>query len=373
MSIAATLLSKRTLSTIGLAVALSWGASQLIFVNAEQRISEVQIPIPVDTQHYKIEPNYHRVANFVGQVRAFQDAALGFEVSGKIATMPGREGFSVTVGDTLATLDAARIEANLAAAKAELDRIDADREMATLRKDRLAELEAEGLASKQAYDEARLAEQALSAARDAVQARLSNAQLDLEKSTLKAPYSGHIAQRFVNEGAVVAAGTPVLRLVAESSKEVHVGVPLEFKAQLQIGRYYQLQIDGLPVTGTLRAIRTDVDASTLTVTAVIVLPAESTAFVGSTARLMLDEVIPIQGGWLPISALIEGDKGLWNVLTAKQSDGKFRAEREVVEVIYARGDRAYVRGSLENGSQVITTGLQRFSPGSVVAPIGSEH
>ncbi len=352
---------------------MSWGASQLIFVNAEQRISDSQIPIPVETRTYQVVSSYTRTANFVGQVRAFQDAVLSFEVSGKIATMPGREGFNVDVGDTLATLDTARIATNLAAAEAELARIDADREMALLRKNRLAELEAEGLASKQAFDEARLAEQALTAARQATNARLSNAQLDFEKSTLRAPYSGHVAQRFVNEGAVVAAGTPVLRLVADSSKEVHVGVPMEFKNQLRIGGYYDLQIDGLPVTGTLRAVRTDVDASTLTVSAVIVLPTESRALAGATARLLLNESIDTQGGWLPISALIEGDKGLWNVLVVEAIGGKHVAQREVVEVVYAHGDQAYVRGSLKDGSLVISTGLQRFSPGSAVAPIGIEH
>ena len=42
-------------------------------------------------------------------------------------------------------------------------------------------------------------------------------------------------------------------------------------------------------------------------------------------------------------------------------------ERRVVEVLHAEADRAYVRGTLQDGDWVVRTGVQRLVPGQQVA------
>ncbi len=53
----------------------------------------------------------------------------------------------------------------------------------------------------------------------------------------------------------------------------------------------------------------------------------------------------------------------------KDSDGGMAAVREVVEVLHVSGDRAYVRGSINDGDKLIADGVHRIAPGTLVAPL----
>ena len=346
-------------------------ATALIFANTEETISQAKAPLPVATATYSREASYQRSANFVGVVRAGSDSAVGFEVAGTVRAMPARVGTRVAAGDVLASLDTDRREAQQRAVQAELRRLEADLELARLRRERLADLRADGLAAQQSYDEARLGEQALLAAREATRANLDGARLELEKSQLLAPFDGVVAARLVQEGAVVNAGTPVLRLVAASGYEAHIGVPVERASQLEVGSEHPLKLGDQRFSATLRAIRADVDPATLTVGAIFDLPEDIGAHEGETVLMTLDESINISGGWLPVSALLEGDRGLWNVLVVSTSEGGTVTAREAVEVIYSRGKQVFVRGTLADGAQVVATGVHRLSPGMPVEPIAA--
>ena len=160
--------------------------------------------------------------------------------------------------------------------------------------------------------------------------------------------------------------------MASSAFEAHIGVPSEVGATLQVGKNYRLTVAGVQVSARLRAIRNDVDAATLTVGAVLELPPETRLNAGENVVLELEEAVSAQGGWVPMSALIAGDRGLWNVLVVEERDGHAIALRESVEVVYNREDRAFVRGTLRENALVIATGLQRLSPGSRVEPLPSQ-
>jgi hypothetical protein len=83
--------------------------------------------------------------------------------------------------------------------------------------------------------------------------------------------------------------------------------------------------------------------------------------------MQFEERVTAPGGWLPLSALLEGDKGLWTVLVTREGEsGTIITARESVEVIYNEGDRVYVRGTVANGAAVVASGVQRLSPGSPV-------
>ncbi len=74
-----------------------------------------------------------------------------------------------------------------------------------------------------------------------------------------------------------------------------------------------------------------------------------------------------RGAWLPLSALTEGAKGLWTVLTVvEREDGPLIA-REAVEVLHVEHGRAFVRGNLAKESRVVVNGTNRIIPGQRVA------
>ena len=360
----------KSLWAIALAVGLTLGATALIKGNKVTTTSVERAPMPVAATLYQQQPAFTRGANYLGVIRAGSDSVVGFEVAGVLIGLTATEGMRVSSGDVLARLGTDRRQARLDAAAASFNRVAAERAQAEARAERIAQLVKDGSASEQDYDDARFSAQALTAAESTAAAQRQSAQLELEKSTLRAPYEAVVAERLVQTGAVVAPGTPVLRLVTATGREAHVGVPPNVARRLAVGTTYSLALQGEQVTAELRSIRDDIDPTTLTVGAVFDLPANTTVAVGESAVLQIAETVDTAGGWLPISALLEAPRGLWDVLTiTPDAAGKQRAQRESVEILYTRGNQVFVRGTLANGVAVVASGLQRISPGDLVEPI----
>lgn len=360
----------KSLWAVALAIGVSLGGTTLIKANKVTTTSVERIPMPVAATVFKQQPMFTRNANYLGVIKAGSDSVVGFEVAGVLTDLPATEGMRVSPGDVLAQLGTDRRQARLDAAAATNSRVSAERAQAEARAERIAQLVEDGSASEQDYDDARFSAQALAAAESTAAAQRQSAQLELEKSTLRAPYEAVVARRLVQIGAVVAPGTPVLRLVTATGREAHVGVPADMARRLVAGNAYKLALKGKRVTAELRSIRDDLDATTLTVGAVFDLPASTAVAVGESAVLQIAETVDSAGGWLPISALLEAPRGLWDVLTiTPDAEGKQRAQRESVEILYTRGNEVFVRGTLANEVAVVASGLQRISPGDLVEPV----
>ena len=360
----------KSLWAVALAIGLSLGGTALIKANKVTTTSVERTPMPVAATLYSQQASFTRDARYLGVIRAGSDSVVGFEVAGVLTSLTATEGMRVSPGDVLAQLGTDRRQARLDAAAAAFERVVAERAKSEARAERIARLVEAGSASEQDYDDARFAAQALSAAENTAAAQRQSAQLELEKSTLRAPYEAVVAERLAQTGAVVAPGTPVLRLVTAAGREAHVGVPADVARRLVSGHTYSLLLQGEQVTAELRSIRDDLDPNTLTVGTVFDLPVDASVTVGESALLQIAETVNSAGGWLPISALLEAPRGLWDVLTiTPDAEGKQRAQRESVEILYTRGNEVFVRGTLANEVAVVASGLQRISPGDLVEPV----
>jgi len=361
---------QRSLGVVALAIAITLAATSLIEANKVTTTSESRAPMPVAATLFSVRSSFQREANYLGVIKAGSDSDIGFEVAGVVTALPATEGKRVAPGEVLAQLGIDRRQARLDAARAAYERVVAERSLADTRQGRLASLLTDGSVSQQEYDDTRFTAQALAAAENSAAAELQSVELELTKSTLVAPYGAVVAERLVQIGTVVAPGTPVLRLVTTTGREAHIGVPVDVARRLIPGASHSLALRDRLIEGRLRSIRDDVDPATLTVGTVFDLPADTAISVGESVRLLVNEPIPMAGGWLPITALLEAPRGLWDVLTITADEkGQYRAHRESVEVIYTRGNEVFVRGTLEEGAAVVASGLQRISPGDLVEPV----
>ena len=358
---------RHTVKWLLLAVGCTAALTALLYARAGISGAESQhqaLPVAVIT--FTTTDAYTRETTFLGLIRAGQRSDLGFEVAGLVQELGVREGSRVAAREQVARLDTGQVEARRDALAADLERVRAELELARLKADRQRDLSETGAVSREALDESRLRATALEAQLKSARAQLTGIELVLSKSTLFAPYNGVIAERFVNEGAVVAAGTPVLRIVASDIREAHVGIAVEQAARLQAGASYPLQLRDRDIEARLRSIRPDIDPVTLTTTAVFDLPSGSVGLDGEPLTLKLSETVTESGGWLPVSALIEGERGLWNVLRIEGDDKGMTTVREAVEVLHLEGDRAFVRGTLGSGQRVVADGVHRVTPGTPV-------
>tara|TARA_R110002110_G_scaffold107320_2_gene268477 strand:+ start:45835 stop:46962 length:1128 start_codon:yes stop_codon:yes gene_type:complete len=365
--------SVRTLLlSLGLAAGLTALLTTAITLRASLAGQPQTAPLPVTTTLFQQQDSYDQALRLTGLLQARDRARLAFEVAGLLLSLSVREGEHVAAGAELAQLDTRQLHAQRAVAAADLASVEADLELARLRSERSTRLQATGAISAQDADAARLGEAALASRRQALLARLDSIDLDLEKSTLRAPYDGVVAARDVDPGTVLAVGTPVLQLVSAGTLQARIGIPAGHVAALVPGQRYPLHLRSGSVAAVLSAVRADLDPRTRTALAVFDLPAGAAALDGEIATLVLPETVAAGGGWLPISALLEGERGIWTVLRLGQrDDGATVAQREAVEVLHVDGNRAYVRGSLQPGQRVIADGIHRIAAGTPVQPLES--
>ena len=177
---------------------------------------------------------YQVTARTQGTVQPRTESTLIPEVSGRVIEMSPklRAGEFFEAGDTLLRIDPREYEAAVAIAKAELTQAQA----------RLAEEQARGAQAKR--DWRRLGERGkpdalvlrlpqLSSARAAVnsaKARLVQRELQLERTTLVAPYAGRVLEKNVDVGQFVNTGNVLAQIYAVDYVEIRL--PLS-DAQLQ--------------------------------------------------------------------------------------------------------------------------------------------
>ncbi len=166
---------------------------------------------------------------------------------------------------------------------------------------------------------------------------------------------------------MVAAGTTVVELLQTGRRQVRIGVSVEAARQLEAGQTYRLRSAGQEFKGRLMTQRPDLQTGTRTATVLFEAVGGGDVPFGEIVELLLERDVAAKGVWLPISALSEGRKGLWSVLTVVERDGGQSVVREAVEVLHVDDGRAYVRGTIGTGARIVTNGTNRIIPGQRVA------
>jgi len=407
---------------------LGIGLLRLSTPTAEAKITSHASIIPVKTQRIKAVNSYQVLQKYTGEVAPARASELGFERGGRVVWLQVDRGDRITAGNAIAKLDTSNLEAQkqellarkaqaiaildelktgprpekIAVARAQVQDLEQQLKLENLKGQRRKNLYTEGAISREQYDEVAFNANALSrrlaaarsnldeflagtrkeqiAAQQAVvkqlDASISNLEITIAKSTIKAPFSGTIAQRRLDEGTVVNTGQPVVRLVENTQTEVEIGVPVQLIDKLVPGSRQTVEIGQNTYQARVRSILPEVNPTTRTRSVILTLPDSQSQSVasGQIARLQLSQTISTNGYWLPITALVRGKRGLWScyaLIAAENNIGikKYRVERRDVEVLYNQGDRVLVRGAIKTGDRVIPEGTQRIVNGQLVRPI----
>lgn len=312
---------------------------------------------------------------FTGRVEANRTAELGFERSGLLREVKVREGERVTAGAVLAQLDGALLDARKTELTAALAKAQADLALAEATLERYLNSVGQGAVTRQGLDEAREGARAAAAARDLALARIASLDLDLDKTLLRAPFDGVVIRRRADEGRVVSSGEPVLALQESASPEIRVGIAGRLGNLLHEGSEYRLRYRGQAFQARLRALPPlrAADARTRDALFVPKSPLHE-LYAGELVELELEEWIASPGTWLPISALAQRARGLWQIYALDAVDGSAPANLDAthrispvpVELVHQDGERVFVRGPIELGQRYVSAGMHRVVPGQLV-------
>jgi RND family efflux transporter MFP subunit len=366
-------ISRQTLSaaSAGLNVLIAAAVVAILFSVVRQVHLPTEIDgstiLPVPVRLAKPIDGFSVMERFSGRIEARRQTPMAFDQGGRVVKVFADQGDAIAAGDLLAKLDDRVLQAERRRILAQRDGIDFQIEQAQLNLDRTVSLVERGVASEQSNDNARIQLRQLQASRREVDAALAALVLELEKTNLFAPFAGQITERSLNDGAIVVPGSPVLALIETVAPRLKVGLPEERARRLSEAQRVRVTYRGETIEARVLSIRPDLDPSTQSVLVLIEL-ALSEAHeirIGDTADVWLETLVPGPGFAVPLTALVEGRRGLWMIYVV---DDTGVVGIEALEVVAITGDTAFVQGSLRPGQYFVTQGRHRIAPGQIVQP-----
>lgn len=179
---------------------------------------------------------------------------LSTPVSGNVVEVPVSPGDRVREGEPLVKLDPRPFQARVLEAEAEVARLQPAREEAQRELERAQELYDRTVLSNHELQLARIALAELEAQVQAAQARLTQAQLELEYSTVRAPFDGTVVDCSAQVGQTVVSrlrSVPLVTLVEAARMRARAEVPGHRLADLQPGGELRVRVDGTEYAGRL--------------------------------------------------------------------------------------------------------------------------
>jgi RND family efflux transporter MFP subunit len=225
-------------------------------------------------------------SGFIGVIVAGESAEVAPSTPARVLRVAVRIGEAVARGGTLAELDRRALRADQAMAEAALAAAAAQRDKARVEADyaamRLAQqqrgavelgprLQAVSPAElTQAVEQEHLARQQLAIGVAAVaekRARLQQVAAQLSDCVVRAPFDGVVAERYVDDGALVGPSSPLVRLIRRGEPRVRFAVPDAAAATLTIGRRLRVQAGGAVVAAVVERVAPDVEPASRTIVA----------------------------------------------------------------------------------------------------------
>ncbi len=192
-----------------------------------------------------------------GSLAPAQQADVAAGIPGRVFSTFVERGMSVTKGAPLAALD--RRSANAAAVETDAEARVAATQLRVADQDckRAHELVAVGAVPRVELERAQGLCDAARDARAAAVARRERATVTLSDATVRAPFAGVVAERYVTAGEYVSASTRVATVMAIDSLRVELTLPESAVTQVQEGTPIEFSVsgdDGFPRHAVIRYV-----------------------------------------------------------------------------------------------------------------------
>ena len=297
----------------------------------------------------------------VGTMAAVHGVTVSADPPGTVERINFDSGRSVQEGEELVALDTRQERAQLAA-------VEAQRDLAKVNHARLQQLWNEGVISRVEYDKA-------TADQKQTEANVREIRAAIERKTIRAPFSGVLGIRQVNLGQYLSAGAAIVPLESLHPIYVNFSVPQQVLGHVRAGDNVRLtseNLGGHEYRGRVNAIDSIVDQATRNVQMQATLANPD----GKLRPGMFVEVEVNMGAKhsvfpLPASAISYAPFGnsVFIVVDLKGPDGKtYRGVRQqFVKLEGGRGDQVGVVSGVNQGDEVVTSGVFKLRNGAVVA------
>lgn len=320
--------------------------SSLILVNCSKKETKTSAPPPpplVDVIIAKTQTVTSEIeAN--GSIVAKEYVELHPEVSGRLIFLEVPEGNTVEKGQIIAKINNADLLAQLTKAKSQL-------KLAKKQEQRLAQLLSINGINQSDYDAAENQVNSLKADID-----YTNAMI--EKTIIKAPFSGTIGLRQVSPGAFVSPSTIIASIQQLSELKVDFTLPEQHANLLSKGQTVEVQLGklGERAKAEIVAIEPQANATTRNLLIRAILK-NGKAYPGSFVKVYVQSGVDKKSILVPTNAIIPEDK-FKTLILVKGGKSKFAK----IETGERQAGGIEVLSGIEEGDSVVVTGVLFVRP-----------
>ena len=330
-------------------------------------------PAPVVGVENPVEVKEGEPKSYVGVLKASERVSVTAQVAGKIWKQNFREGGRVEKGQTLFEIEDTVYKANLATAKANLKRLEAQLALAEKEVVRYKKaLEKKGV-SENDYDRAVNSRDVTLADIETAKARIALAENDMVYTKVLSPISGTVGETKIRIGNNVSPQTGELVSIVQSD-------PIDIQFALSESDFYR-SFDGRTLKGNVRLevrraddeavgrkisvdfVDNQVDRATDTIMVQLVADnADGMLVPGGYAKVLLTEKFEPAKIAVKVSAVMfEGEKRFVYVV----GEGDV-AERREIKTGVQIGDLQLVESGLSADERVVVTGIHKVIAGQTV-------
>ena len=305
-----------------------------------------------------------RHVEYAGEVRARYETRLGFRVSGKVIERLVEVGSTVKPGQPIARMDDTDFKLAAASARANVESLALQRDLAQADFKRFRELRDKNFISQAEYDRRASAFATAEAQLAAARAQAKQAANAARYTTLYADVTGIVTHVEVEVGQVIAPGHLVVRVAQPGEKEVAFAVPEAQRELVSRSDSFSVALNAMPGKtwkAKLRELSPAADPATRMYAArATILDAGDAVELGMSATIGLDSAAQARIE-VPIAALHSRGAEPQVFVVEK---GAVRAQN--VKTGGVSGERVVIEAGLAPGDVVVAAGAQLLRPGQRV-------
>lgn len=327
----------------------------------EEEASTEDLVKKVNVETERAEPeSFDRFLKLVGSVKSQNDVQISAEVSGRVNEYYVEQGDRIKKGEPILKID----DSQLIQERERLEAVTAQSRENFQRLKRLYEQDSVG--SEMDFLNARYNYEQNRAALEAV-------KINIEKTTVTAPFDARLEQKIIEEGEMANIGAVLVRLIGSDRLRVVTGVPSGYSDVVEKGDMARVWFDyqnsdtlQLPISFVGKSI----DTQTRTFEVEARLPAGGNYKIDMIANMMvrtleLENVIVLGSEYV-----IQTDEENIVYTVAKNAEDQTIAKAVPVKLGAAYKNEVVIEDGLEPGDEIITVGSSFLQDSMRISVLG---
>lgn len=328
--------------------------------------------LPVDVTQATLE-TVNDLSEYLGALEATEQTILRPQIEGRIVSVAVQPGQIVTPGQPMFVLDSEQVEADVAAAQADVARQEAQLRDAKITFERQKFLADQGVVPLQNLDDARRALETAQAQLKAAQQNVVSQSVNLQYKTVRAPIRGLVGDIRLKVGDFVNTGAELTTITVNNQLFINIPVPTTRIPQLRKGQSVKL-LDpfskNVLATGAVDFISPVVQENLQTVLVKVVVP-------NADGLIRNGQIVQSEIVWdrkdavlVPTQAVtpLAGVNFVYVVEPKPDSPQTFQVRQQPVELGPIFNNQYQILSGLKPGEKVATTNLLSLTNNAIVQP-----